>query len=376
MAHLRPRALSLELKRQLSFWPILTLLGPRQSGKSTFLRELVFNPEKVSYVSLDRISARESATRNPEQFLSQFTKEPILIDEAHKAPTLFDEIKAEVDEDRRPGRFILTGSVRFSSKIGIRESFTGRSANLRFDSMTFAETSSEAPELKGLQRYLKKGGMPAACFLRDETQIKRYWQEWLDTTCQRDLMEYSRGRLKSDLAYRILEATSQLEFPSASEIAAKLKVDARRVTTHLEALEALFLIRRWEPDSTSVGKCLYLPFDCGLAHYFSADLRRRWQVWVAHQTVNQCRAQGQKDLNLQYNLTVRGSFVDFVFEREVFLFNDEAYPSTRLLKSIAAIRKRLPRHKIKVCSMTDQEEQRIDTRTVSSPWSRLIAKKI
>lgn len=374
MAHLRPRALAPEMKRQLKFWPILTVLGPRQSGKSTFLRELAFNPANISYVSLDRISAREAATRNPEQFLSQFTQEPIIIDEAHKAPPLFDEIKAEVDENRRPGRFVLTGSVRFSSKLGIRESFTGRSAHLRFDSMTYVETSSEAPDLKRLQRYLERGGMPAVCFLRDEAQVKRYWQEWLETTCQRDLMEYSRGRLNADVAYRVIEATSQLEFPSAAEIAAKLKIDARRVTTHLDALEALFLIRRWEPDPTSVGKTLYLPFDCGLAHYFDANLRRRWQIWVAHQTLNQGRTQGQKDLILQYNLTARGSFADFVYEREVFLFNDEAYPSSRLLKSVSAIRRRLPKHKIKVFSMTDQVEQKVDVGTVSYPWSRIITR--
>ena len=86
------------------------------------------------------MTPRMAAQKNAEAFLNSFQQEPLIIDEAHKAPVVFDEIKALVDSDRRPGRFILTGSVQFSSKLDIRESFTGRVVNLRFDSMTLPET--------------------------------------------------------------------------------------------------------------------------------------------------------------------------------------------------------------------------------------------
>ena len=368
MAHLRPRSLSEAVKKQLKFWPILTILGPRQSGKSTFLREIALPQDSFSYVSLDRIAARDAANRNPENFLLQFEKYPLIIDEAHKAPPVFDEIKAVVDENRRPGRFILTGSVRFSSKLGIRESFTGRVANLKFDSMTVQETLQKKPTLKELHRYLKMGGMPAVCFLRDTDQIQRYWTEWLETTFQRDLQEMGKGRLSGDLAYQILESVCILELPNSAEIAAKLRVDARRVRTHLEALENLFLIRPWDPSPGSVGKTLYLPFDCGMAQYFQAPLRRIWQTAFAHQTLNQARFDGKPEPKLQYNLTARGSFCDFVIDKEAILFNDEAYPSPRTMIRVQALEKRLPKYRITVASQTDQPPQKISKKTQSRPW--------
>ena len=375
VAHLRSRTLGRELVRQLKFWPIVTLLGPRQSGKSTFLRELAFGAKKSSYVSLDKLANRRSSSLNPEGFLTQFEVEPIIIDEAHKSPELFDEIKAMVDENRRPGRFILTGSVRFSSKVGIRESFTGRAANLRFDSMTLAETTNQAPDLRVLRRYFNMGGMPAVCFLRDASQVERYWTEWLESTCQRDLHQLSLGRLSSDLALQILESACQLEVPDSAAIAVKLRVDARRIRTHLDALEELFLLRRWEPDPTSVGKTMYLPFDCGLAAHFKATPQRLWQVGFAHQLLNEARFAGEREPALRYNKTARGSFCDFILEDRAIRFNDEPFPSSRMMLTVAALEKRLGRKRIIVASQTDQPAQKISSRTVSVPWAGLFASR-
>jgi predicted AAA+ superfamily ATPase len=338
------------------------------------LRELAFPAPSSGHISLDRVAAREAATRNPEHFLAELEAEPIIIDKAHKAPPLFDEIKAMVDEARRPGRFILTGSVRFSNKIGIRESFTGRACGLLFDSLLLSETTSDAPSLKTIQNYLKKGGMPGVCFLRDLAQINNYWTQWLETSCHRDLLEYGKGRLSGDLAYRVLESTCQLEFPSASAIARKLRVDTRRVKTHLEALSSLFLLRPWEPDEHPVGKTLYLPIDCGLAHYFEADIRRRWQTWVAHQILNQARHAGLRAPVLRYNLSARGSFADFSLKSEALLFNDQAFPDSALTKTVTALERRLPDRKILVCSMTDQRAQRISPRSTSIAWKELVTK--
>jgi predicted AAA+ superfamily ATPase len=372
MAHLRSRLVEREVRKQLKFWPILTVFGPRQSGKSTFLRELLLSPNQFTYVNLDRIQAREAARNNPEQFLTQLEREPIVIDEAHKCPDLFDEIKATVDEDRRPGRFILTGSVQFSKKIGVRESFTGRAASIRMDSMTMGETTSQKIGLKDIHKYLMQGGMPGVCFLRDADQIQRYWDEWLETTCHRDLLEVSRGKLNSDYAFRILELTSTLDQPTAAEIAKKLKIDARRVKTHLECLESLFLIRKWNPSFDGIGKPMYLPFDSGLASHFKAELPRLWQTWFAHQIVNTARQIGKKDPALQYDLTPRGSFADFIDDRTIHVFNDEVSPNSRLLIRLRALEKRHPKHVILVYSATDQRPQKISNQTTSVPWSQVI----
>jgi predicted AAA+ superfamily ATPase len=214
------------------------------------------------------------------------------------------------------------------------------------DSMTLSETSPQKNGLKEIQRYLQHGGMPGVCFLRDAEQVRRYWDEWIETTCYRDLLEISKGRLNSDIAFRVLELTATLERPTAAEMANKLRTNARRIQNHLEGLLSLFLIRKWEPVEEGVGKCMYLPFDCGLASHFGANLSRLWQVWFAHARVNAARQVGKKDSPLGFFLTPRGSFADFIDSKVVHVFNEEASVPSRLLIRLRALEKNFPDHQI------------------------------
>jgi predicted AAA+ superfamily ATPase len=115
MAHIRQRSMTGVVSKEMKFWPVICLLGPRQCGKSTLLRELFLSPEKGTYRSLDPAAMRMNAENSPELFLRQVESWPLVIDEAHKAPALFDEIKSIVDLKRRPGQFVLSGSVQFST---------------------------------------------------------------------------------------------------------------------------------------------------------------------------------------------------------------------------------------------------------------------
>jgi uncharacterized protein len=102
----------------MKLWPIMGVLGARQSGKTTLLRDIISNGLKSRYVSLDSKSLRDQAQRAPELFLSAEAEEfeTLIIDEVQKAPDLFDALKAKVDLRRRPGQFILSGSPNFHKK--------------------------------------------------------------------------------------------------------------------------------------------------------------------------------------------------------------------------------------------------------------------
>src|SRR3989338_7871688 len=122
MAHQRPRHLTARITKFAKFWPVVGILGLRQSGKSTLLRDQL---KAGQYVTFDEEDIREDAESSVKQFLSKLSR-PVIIDEAQKVPKIFDQIKAEVDKKKIPGDFYVTGSSNFTKHEEISESLTGR----------------------------------------------------------------------------------------------------------------------------------------------------------------------------------------------------------------------------------------------------------
>jgi predicted AAA+ superfamily ATPase len=369
--HLRNRFLKKRFQHHLKHWPIVGLLGPRQCGKSAFLRELVWGETAHTYRTLDSLAVRRRAEESPELFLSEVENYPLIVDEVQKAPALFDELKAVVDLQRIPGRFVISGSVQFSKKTGIRESLTGRIAILRLDTMTLKETTSDEVDLATVSRYLSRGGMPGVCFSRDEPHRNSYWEQWLDTLCEKDLRAFSGGRLSPDIARRILEQTALLELPTALEIAHQLRIDVRRVNTHLEALRDLFVIHSINPDPAGSGKTIHLPFDTGLATYLKAELRRKWQIWFITEALNQTRFAGSPQPAVQYYLTRRGSFIDFSTAGQLHLFSDLPHPDHRLMMTANAAELKFKDRKISIYCPTDAPSAPLTAGIRTEAWSNL-----
>lgn len=130
----------------------------------------------------------------------------VCIDEVQKAPVLFDTLKAEVDERRRPGRFALSGSTEFSKKTGVHESLTGRIALLRIFPLNqceilqgkstfpllspFAKVNSQKShslaKLNDIQLAIERGGMPGIFGVREKNNREALFESWIETTCTRD----------------------------------------------------------------------------------------------------------------------------------------------------------------------------------------------
>ncbi|NDG85969.1 MAG: ATP-binding protein [Proteobacteria bacterium] len=217
-------------------------------------------------------------------FLASLGQAPlIMIDEAQKAPALFDTIKLMVDEDRRPGRFLLLGSTEFSLLQNIQESLTGRMGKIRLFPMTFQETrnlpaKTKKPSRADTLKYLESGGMPGIAFVRDAQVRAEFFQDWIDLTCQRDIHQFKRLKLDSDLAYSLLKHASNLEEPTAAAFARITRANHKKIATHLKALCELYVLVRLEPHPSGTGKAVYLPMDSGIAAHLGAPIIKRLQI--------------------------------------------------------------------------------------------------
>ncbi len=137
-------------------YPVLTITGPRQSGKTTLCR-MIFADR--AYTSLEDIDEREFAHNDPRGFLNQFS-EGAVIDEIQRAPDLLSYIQTIVDQNRREGFFILTGSQQFELLEGISQSLAGRTALLRLMPFSLAEAYGPGAPAAALDKVLYTGFYP------------------------------------------------------------------------------------------------------------------------------------------------------------------------------------------------------------------------
>ncbi len=148
------RALEPVLKKLARQYPVVTLTGPRQSGKTTLVQAVFPRHE---YASLEEPDVREYALEDPRGFLAQFTG-GVVLDEVQRVPALFSYLQTIVDREDRPGRFILSGSQNFLLLGSISQSLAGRSAILHLLPFSLRELMGRKPlSLESLGRELPRG---------------------------------------------------------------------------------------------------------------------------------------------------------------------------------------------------------------------------
>ncbi len=338
MPHFRPRFATQYIQKLAKLWPVVGIVGLRQSGKTTLIQKL-FNIDHV--VSLDDLAAREEATRSPKTFLEKLPT-PVVLDEVQKSPPIFDAIKLNVDRKRIPGSYFLTGSSAFSSKIGVRESLTGRIGLVELFPMSLAELHEKAFQpIQRLSSPINKskwnhrfesaefgraaisGGMPIPAFLRDQAQRDLYWRSWLETTILRDLSRFFLRGFDPDFAFllldRIAEVLRQGELPTLKHFS----YPARKVRTYLTAMEDIFLLRKINCHPSGIGKEIWLLMDSGLAAYLMGTILGEGVTLnlVRHFLWNELSVQSEyqgKRLTRVYYKSAQGSPVDFVIDHIPF----------------------------------------------------------
>lgn len=284
MAHQRDRIAGKVIREMAAFWPVIGILGLRQVGKSTLLRDQM---KIAQYLTLDDEDVRMEAEKSSKTFISRFAGIPTVIDEVQKVPNIFDAIKSNVDRKRIPGRWFLSGSVAFSGKIGIRESLTGRIGLLHLFPMCLAELykkgiiNFDSPQIihKNKSRFdietfsnqMHLGGLPIPAFIRDEKVRSQYWQNWLETTIVRDAQKSYGKNFDPDYCMSIIrmlaKALPEGEYPSLKFI----KGDKRKALRYINALQEIFFLRKFSVHEEGVGTDHWIFGDSGLASYLSPE---------------------------------------------------------------------------------------------------------
>jgi predicted AAA+ superfamily ATPase len=263
MTAFRAREITPLLRHALRQMPVVVLTGLRQSGKSTLLQR---EPELAGrrYCSLDDFAQLEEARRAPESLVG--SAEPLTIDEAQRFPELLTAIKREVDRDRRPGRFLLSGSANFSLLRDVSESLAGRAVHLALHPFTRREIRGTTETAPFLTRFfaeprtprrtevapirpeeILRGGMPSVC-LGAVDDAKLWFRGYEQTYLERDVRDLSRV---SDLvAFRHLLRLATMRTAQVlkqSELARDAKLNAVTAGRYLALLEASFVLWRLPP---------------------------------------------------------------------------------------------------------------------------------
>ena len=162
---------------------VITVTGPRQSGKTTLVKQ-VFSHKK--YISLEDPDEREFAQEDPRQFLARIPEGAIL-DEVQRCPELFSYLQTRVDDDRRPGQFILTGSQQFGLLNKITQSLAGRVGLLELLPFSYPEVQKAGCAPNSLDELLFKGLYPP---LYDRNLNPTNWyKSYMQTYVERDVRQ-------------------------------------------------------------------------------------------------------------------------------------------------------------------------------------------
>ncbi len=268
--HLQPALLT-----SMADSPVVFIQGARQVGKSTLARSLTRQGFAGRYLTLDDSVALSAARADPQGFVSGIDS-PVIIDEVQRAPGLALAIKAAVDTDRTPGRFLLTGSASVLLLPRIAESLAGRieihtlwplsQGELENVSDTFVDAVSSnrytAEKTKGENwnrtvARLAQGGYPEMLQRTTEERRQAWFGSYITTILQRDVRDISNVQDLSDLP-RLLalvasRAGSLLDY---ADLARSLSMPQTTLKRYMALLEATFLIWKLPAWFTNIGKRL------------------------------------------------------------------------------------------------------------------------
>lgn len=149
---LKARVLARTIFKAIKTFPAIVLTGPRQSGKTTLFKMLF--SETHTFVSLEDPDVRLRAKEDPVAFLSQY-KPPVIIDEIQYLPELLSYVKTRIDEDRKPGQWLFTGSQNFVLMHNITQSLAGRAAILSLLPFSISERIDYAENAKDISQWIK-----------------------------------------------------------------------------------------------------------------------------------------------------------------------------------------------------------------------------
>ena len=296
-----PRSIQPRVLDALADTPVVLLSGPRQAGKTTLVRQLAGSGRR--YLTLDDELTRLAAKEDPVGLIRSV--DCAVIDEIQRAPDLLLAIKKTVDEDRRPGRFLLTGSANLMTLPSVADSLAGRMETLVLLPLAQCEIASApaaslswldalfagemlvatAPVVgDALMEKVSRGGYPEALARTDSRRRKIWARQYIDALIQHDIKDVASID-KLDQIPRLLKALSQTagQLCNYSQLGGQVGIDHKTASKYIAVFEQMYLMQRltvWSGNRLSrLLKTPKLQFlDSGLLSVlvdFSDPLRQR-----------------------------------------------------------------------------------------------------
>jgi hypothetical protein len=385
---------------------VVVLSGLRQTGKSTLLQREESIAANRSYRTLDDFATLAAARANPESLL----EDAVILDEVQRCPELLLAIKRSVDEERRSGRFVLSGSANLALLSRVSETLAGRAAYFTLHPMTRREVRGKTDRPPFLIDFIRTqtlprgtakpvteqevltGGLPPAC-LGPPDALAEWFRGYVQTYVERDVRQLSQ--ITDLVAFRTLAQLAALRTGQVlvvSTLARDAKLNAATAGRYLDLLEASFLIRRLPPflknRSSRLIKSpkLYIT-DSGLAAYLAGvdslepgrdDLLRgaMFETYAAQNFAGLLEAH-LPDAQLAYWHEQGRHEVDFVLESGRKVFAIEVKAATRWsegdLSGLRAFVSRTPACAAAVLAYNGSDAVHLEGRLFAIPLGHLLA---
>lgn len=249
------RIASQSVEKALSRQAAVALIGPRQVGKTTLAHEIADSRPSV-YLDLEN-TADKAKLENPGLFLEQHEDELVVLDEIHRVPELFESLRGVIDRGRRKGkrtgRFLVLGSAAIEL-LRQSETLAGRIAYVNLTPLHALETG---PAEEALNQLWIRGGFPDSYLAQDAAESFDLRRDFIRTYLERDVPMFG-PRIPAETLERlwIMLAHSQGQTLNASKLASSMGLSAPTITSYVDLLKDLLLVRKLPPFHANVKKRL------------------------------------------------------------------------------------------------------------------------
>lgn len=317
---MKPRKASQILAELGRFFPVVALTGPRQVGKTTLARH---HFSEKPYVSLENPDLQGQAQSDPRGFLARYPN-GVILDEIQRVPELFSYLQQIVDEDRAPGRFVLTGSHQFGLRSKISQSLAGRVGLVHL--YPFSASEWHGTDLPNLDELLFRGLFPPVL---DRDVPPRIWfPQYVSTYVERDVREILTIKdLGSFSRFVRMCAARTGQLLNLSSLAADCGITHNTAKSWIDVLEASYLVVQLRPWHENFGKrliktpklyltdtgllCWLLGIESSQQLAIHAQRGAIFENWVVMESLKRARNQG-KEPNLYFWRDQAGHEIDLL----------------------------------------------------------------